>query len=154
MATKRGFSLEEKSWVQPARNDNDSATLHVKVTGTAPMPATMTALFTREGLGTRIRKFIGAIRNEVQAGDDLFDDTILVETETPEITRRALANEGLQMVILEAVTEYGDLKFEASPGGVSVHVHSAQSTESRNPAKTGQQRTAALALHHLQAALG
>lgn len=153
MRHERGFELIEKSWVEKSNNENGGTWVHTQVTGKVALPVSLSAHFSREGLGTRIRKFLGVLRDEVQAGDELFDDAVLVETTTDDATRRALHSEGLQMVILDAISEYNAIRFRAVSDGCEVTVASAQGSKSREPAKTGHQRTVALALHHLEDAL-
>ena len=84
----------------PIRNKGD--TWHGEVT------------FSREDLGTRISNFLGF--KDLQAGDQLFDDTIFIKTDKENSTtlQALLRTEPFQHVIMEAVGHRGSFKIADS----------------------------------------
>jgi hypothetical protein len=146
----RGFAIEVETWVSQSSSDDDVDTHHTRVKGSVRTSIQANATFTREQRGDRILRFFG--RKELQAGDPLFDDTVWVETETEDQTRRLLAETGLQDVILEAISEFGSVRFTPAEGGCTVVVHSTWTSRQVLPDVHSHQRVVASALHYLQQA--
>lgn len=110
--------------------------------------------FRREGVGIRLRKFFGVGPDDVKLGDAAFDHAVLVDTETPELTREALANGGLRDVVMESVAAFGGLAFDTEPGGARVTILSVEHPQRWSQPREGQQRLVAIALMHLRRRFG
>ena len=146
----RGFVFTTERWVVQSRDDNRGDMHHTRVTGTVATSLRPQARFTRETTGDRVRRFFG--RHELQAGDRLFDQSIWVETSTPDATAALLGVVGVHDVILEAVAELGELRFESNEGGASIVAHTAWSSNASTPEPTSHARVIACGLHYLQRA--
>ena len=144
----RGFVIELEKWVSKSNSDDGVSTHHTRVTGTVRSSIQPRAAFTREALGTRIKRFFG--RGDLEVGDSLFDDNIWVDTDTEEQTRAMLAEVGLQDVIFEAVNDFGGIRFSPAEGGCTVMVHSTWNKNQVTPDVFSHQRVVSSALHYLE----
>jgi hypothetical protein len=147
---KRGFELHQREWRGPGEQDQGPNAHNTEVTGISLHVPGINAVFSREGLGLRISKFMGKHSDELQTGDEIFDKSIFVDTQTPVKTLRMLEHEGIQLVILDAVANLGEIRFGAVPHGTKVRVYGGWSDGRGLPPKTGLQRTIAIVLHHLE----
>lgn len=147
----RGFEIARRSWTTRSKSDDSNEVFfHVEITGEIQTPLRVHMRFSKEGVGERLRKWLGR-SEEIQVGDDLFDDHVLISSETPELARVVLASEGQQSVVMEAMADLQGIDFDPTPDGCRVTVHTSTSSKS-STAPSGQARTVALALHHLQQA--
>ena len=150
------MALTEERWTDRTYV-NGSLVVHynTKVVGTVAAAQAPRGHFCREGIGTRIVKFFGGHRDEPQTGDSLFDDMILVQADTPELVRQMLAHDGIQAVIMDAVGDFGNIRFEEAPNGdAMVTVRSLMTNDPDSTLKTGEQAVVAVALRHVQAVFG
>jgi hypothetical protein len=143
----RGFRITQRIWTETSKNDSSSRTHHTEVTGFVATTLRVHLRFNHESFVERIGKWLGT--KELQVGDDLFDDAVFVVTQTPALAKQVLAIEGQQMVVLEALSELGTIKFDPADDGCQVTIHSAISSKASVHPSTGQQRAVACALHHL-----
>lgn len=112
------------------------------------------ATFSREGAGVKLRKFFGLGPDELQLGDATFDDAVLVDTSTPELTRTVLEDEGLRSVVMEAVSTFDGMAFDSLEGRARVSLLSVEGAGRWRAPREGQQRLVAIALVYLRRRFG
>jgi hypothetical protein len=143
-----GLELEVEKWTTTSGGENKTTDHHTRVTGTARCSIHPRATFTREGLGDRIARFFG--REEIEVDDPLFDDSVWVDTDTDADTRKLLSIAGIHDVILEAITDFGGVRFTPTEGGCTIVVHSTWNKNSVMPDVFSHKRVVAAGLHYLQ----
>ena len=146
----RGFELHQREWRGHGERDEGPDAHNTEVTAVSTHVPGINAVFTKERFGVRLSKFFGKHADELQTGDEVFDDSIFVETSTPLKTQRMLEHEGIQLVISDAVASFGEIRFGAVPYGTKIRVYGGWSEGRGLPPKTGLQRTIAIVLHHLE----
>lgn len=127
-ARHRGIELgEPRQWTESKNQGSSGASVahcaECRATVTAPA-LDVRAAFTREHLGAKLAKLF-RFRDEIQVGDAIFDDVVLITTETEQATRQWLDDEGVQSAILDMVADGLSVKIE----GETIHARGCSSSE-------------------------
>jgi hypothetical protein len=137
---RRGFTISERTWLEGVKAPSTWS----EVSGAIAHPVDVEAVFSNEGFLEKIGKLF---TGELQTGDPLFDDKILVRTSTPEQLAALLRDEGLRMAILDLVPVV--LRVDLDAKGVRTsYCHAWQDAPGRDEIVRG----VAVLLHHLEAA--
>lgn len=94
------------------------------MTGTTDVESGVEAVFSKErkSLGDLFRKVFGKEpqHRDIQIGDPIFDDVVLIRTSTEETTRRFLSSELVQNAILELTQQGGTVTINSGAIDVTV----------------------------------
>ncbi len=76
---------------------------------TLPKSTGVEASFSREGLGDKLIKIF---KKEIQIGDPLFDEHVLIKTDTAEATEALLQSTDLRAIIERVITNGGAIEID------------------------------------------
>ena len=112
-----GADLEVLSQEEFDPDLHSSPIVHkLEVSGTFPHHVDVAATFIPERAG---HKMVKLFKDELQAGDPLFDDAIYIKDVDREGTRKLIANRDAQQAILDLVGNSGTLTL--APGSLRYH---------------------------------
>ena len=78
---------------------------------TLPKPTSAQATFRSESFGERLLK---VFKKELQTGDGIFDEAVLIKTDTEEVTSELLKSVELRAVIERVVTSGGAVELDGA----------------------------------------
>lgn len=99
----RSFRFVLRRWTETISTDHHGRPIEKyfhEVYCTLDRSICFRASFSREGLGSKVRKLFSS---ELQAGDALFDDSVFVETSDHEIVKKLLSSSGFQSAVMEVI---------------------------------------------------
>lgn len=76
---------------------------------TLPKSTGVEATFSREGLGDKLIKIF---KKEIQIGDPLFDEHVLIKTDTTEATEKLLQSTDLRAIIERVIVNGGAIEID------------------------------------------